>query len=137
MTQRVDKIKEALKEEVSRILHGEINDPRIGFVTITRVEVTPDLRLARIYFSVMRASASPQGGASAKKESPKFKEKTEAGLKSATGYVRKLISERLKLRYTPELLFVFDDSIEYSQRMSDLIKKAREKDKEISDEEIS
>lgn len=134
MSQRIDKIKEALKEEVSRIVHGEINDPRIGFVTITRVEITPDLRLARIYFSVIGATASPQGGAAVGKESPKSKGKTEAGLKSATGYIRKLIAERLKLRYTPEILFVFDDSIEYSQHMSNLIKKARESDELLNDE---
>lgn len=117
MSQRVDKVKEALKEEISCILHDEINDPRIGFVTITRAEVTPDLRIAKVYYSVME---------------PNKKTKTGEGLKSATGYIRKLIGERLKLRFTPEISFVFDDSIEYSQHMSDLIRKAREKDEGIS-----
>lgn len=97
---RSERVEGQLKKEISRILQEDLKDPRIGFVTITRIDLTGDLRYARIYFSIL-------GDDDVKEESLK-------GIKSAIGFIRKLIAERMKLRYVPELYFKLDNSIEYS-----------------------
>jgi ribosome-binding factor A len=84
-----------------------IKDPRIGFVTITRVTVTEDCRLAKIYYSIVGT--------------PDEKEQSMEGLNSAKGYIRRELGHRMKLKYTPELLFQFDPSIEYAIHMGELL----------------
>lgn len=105
---RVEKVAEEIKREASGIIRDELRDPRLGFVTLTRVEVAPDLRFARIYFSVY-------GDA-------KQWEDTEAGLKSAAGFIRRLLGERLNLRYVPEVAFKSDHSSEYSITIEERLK---------------
>ncbi len=97
---RSERVEEQLKKEISKILQEDLKDPRIGFVTITRIDLTGDLRYARVYFSIL-------GDDKAKEEGLK-------GIKSAIGFIRKLIAERMDLRYVPELYFKLDNSIEYS-----------------------
>jgi ribosome-binding factor A len=97
---RSDKVAEEIKREVSQIVQEEIRDPRLGFVTITRVELTPDLRFARIFFSVY-------GNADQWKD-------TEVVLKNACGFVRRLVGDRMGLRFVPEIVFTPDHSSEYS-----------------------
>ncbi len=97
---RSERVEGQLKKEISKILQEDLKDPRVGFVTITRIDLTGDLRYARIYFSIM-------GDDKAKEEGLK-------GLKSAIGFIRKLIAERMNLRYVPELYFKLDNSLEYS-----------------------
>ncbi len=111
---RVDKIAHAIKKEVSTIVHSELNDPRLGFVTITEVEMSPDLRVAKVSFSVL-----------GKEE--EFKKSKEA-LDSSSGFIRKLIAERIKLRFTPEFIFKIDKSIEYSVRVEEILNKIKEND---------
>ena len=113
--QRPERVQEALRQEVSRIIHGEIRDPRLGFITITKVELTKDLRHAKIYFSVL-------GG---------MKNKTLAlkGLNSAKGYIRSLIAERIKLRLVPEILFRIDDSLEHTREIFDLLDRIKKEKK--------
>ncbi len=96
-----------VRKEISEMLVRTIKDPRIGFVTITRVTVTEDCRLARVYYSVVGT----------------VEERAEAanGLDSAKGYIRRELGHRMKLKYTPELIFQFDPSVEYSIRMEELI----------------
>ncbi len=106
-SERLNKVAEAIKEEVAQIVQREIKDPRIGFVTITRVNVSADLQHATVYFSILDGQGT-------------IKE-TEAGLKSAQGYVRKLLGQRLRIRVTPEVTFRPDPSIAESIRMSKLI----------------
>ncbi len=105
---RRGRINEEMVKELASILR-EIKDPRVSdaFVSVTAADVTPDLKFAKIYFSVM-------GG-----------DKTEVkkGLKSASGYIRKRIAETLNLRQTPELSFVPDDSIEYGAHINSLLNK--------------
>jgi ribosome-binding factor A len=84
-----------------------IKDPRIGFVTITRVTVTDDCRSARIYYSVVG--------------SPDEREQSLEGLNSAKGYIRRELGHRMKLKYTPEIVFQFDPSVEYAVHMGELI----------------
>lgn len=111
---RVKRVEAALKQEVSRIIHDDLKDPRVGFVTVTNVEVTADLRSAKIYYSILG--------------SEKNKQDTLVGLKQATGYIRKLIGERLKLRYTPEIAFYIDKTSEYVQHIQEIIDRIHEED---------
>ena len=97
---RVERVTQAIKRELSNIIHDELKDPRIGFVTLTRVELTRDLRIAKIYYSVLG--------------SDKEKKNSSIALESAKGFMRRLIGERIDLRFVPELIFKEDKSIEYS-----------------------
>ncbi len=105
---RSDKVAETIHTTISTMLMRGLNDPRIGFVTITGVEVTDDLHLARIFFTVI-------GDEVAKKN-------TEAGLKSAASHIRRELGKVLKMRYTPDILFKYDHSQEYGQRIDDLLR---------------
>lgn len=104
---RIQRVEQAVKEEVAQILQQELKDPRIGFVTVTRVKVTPDLQHATVYFSLLEGHGSPAG--------------TEAGLKSAAGYIRRLLGERIRLRVTPQVSFRADPSVAESVRISKLL----------------
>lgn len=109
---RADKVGELIQEEISLLLLRRIKDPRIGLVTLTRVKVTDDLRTARVFYSVI-------GGDQEKKNS-------REGLESATGFIRRELGRRLRLRYTPELIFTFDDSLEYGNHIEQLIRGLKE-----------
>lgn len=97
---RKDKVAEGIRREVSLIVQEELHDPRLGFTTITRAEVTPDLRFARIFFSVYG-------------DQEQWK-KTQEGLEHASGFIRRMLGERLGLRFVPEIVFKSDHSSEYS-----------------------
>ena len=117
---RRGRINDEMKKEVSEVLR-EIKDPRVSgaFVTVTATEVTPDLKYAKIYFSHLTGDTK----------------EIKKGLESAAGYVRRHIAESLNLRITPELSFVYDDSIKYGAHISSLLNKIDNKDKEKEDEE--
>lgn len=103
--QRVDRISEEFKKIISRIIRDEVKDPRIAQMTsITQVQVSKDLRYAKVYVSVL-------GSEEQRKE-------TMEGLNRASGYIRKQLGRQIKIRYTPELQFVLDKSIEYSVEIS-------------------
>jgi len=104
---RLDRVQMAIKREVSSIIHDEIKDPRLGFVTITNVEVTKDMRLAKILYSVL-GKDEDYG-------------KTKAALDSAAGFIRRLIAERVQLRFAPEIMFKDDRSQEYSIRIQEVL----------------
>ncbi len=109
---RSERVADVIKEEVaSMILHGEIKDPRIGFVTITRVELTPDLKDAKVFFSQIG--------------SPEDKAKSRNGLNNASGFVRRALAKRLDLRHIPNVSFVFDDSLEYADHIEKVIKEMK------------
>ncbi|MBL7197849.1 MAG: 30S ribosome-binding factor RbfA [Candidatus Omnitrophica bacterium] len=112
---RREKVKEAIRQEVSSIIHDELKDPRIGFVTVTRTEVSPDLKYAKIYVSVLRKQES---------DTSTFK-----ALESAKGYIRKLLAQRLKMRFTPEIAFKEDRSAEYSIYISKKIDELKNENK--------
>jgi ribosome-binding factor A len=108
---RINRISEEVKKEVSDIVKNEINDPRIAeFTSIIAAEVTRDLRYAKVFISVLGDD--------------KVKKDTMQGLKSAAGFVRKEIGRRINLRYTPEIIFELDESIEKGIYMSKLIDEA-------------
>lgn len=108
---RIEKVNQAIKEEISRIIQMEVKDPRLDFVTITHVEVSRDLQHARVYFSIL--------------ESNKKILKVQEGLNSARGFIRKLIGERVRMRYTPEIDFVFDNSLEYGMHIEEAIERIK------------
>ncbi len=97
---RSEKVADLIRKEISEMLVKSLKDPRIGFITITRVTVSDDCRYAKIYFSVMGSLTE--------------REKSTVGLNSAKGYIRKELGRRIGLRYTPEIVFQFDPSIEYA-----------------------
>lgn len=108
MSKRSEKMAETIHETISMILSRGLNDPRIGFVTITAVELNDDLTLAKIYYTVI-------GDESARKN-------TDAGLNSAKGYLRKELGKVLTVRHIPEILFKFDSSQEYGNRIDSILK---------------
>ncbi|MBR6887627.1 MAG: 30S ribosome-binding factor RbfA [Selenomonadaceae bacterium] len=104
---RIEKLQELIKQEMSKMLLKELKDPRIGFVTVTDVEITGDLREAKIYVSVM-------GGAEQVKSSLE-------GLNSALGFIRREIGQRIRLRFTPEISFALDTSLDYGEHIQKLL----------------
>ena len=112
--ERVQRVAEEIKKEIGRIIHGELNDPRIGFVTITKVDLSRDCRFAKVYFSLLG--------------SKKQLRDTQVGLARSKGFIRKLLAQRVKLRYTPEIVFKLDEGIEYSIHISEVLEKLKEKD---------
>ena len=104
---RDNRISEELKKEISDSLFHEIKDPDIGFVSIVLVDVSHDLRVAKVYYSVMGSDADI--------------EKTQKAIKRCAGFVRHELAGRLSLRYTPELVFIYDNSIEHGIKISKML----------------
>ena len=100
---RIDRVNAQIKKEISRIIHQELGDPRLQFVTITGVEVSRDLRTGKVYFSAM--GEKPAG------------EAAQNALVSAAGIIRRYVGSNVKMRYTPEFHFVYDRSAEFSARV--------------------
>lgn len=119
MSYRSHRLAEELKNEISAIIAQEVKDPRVGFATVTEVEVTPDLRRARVLVSVL--------------VSPQEKQETFEALVRATGYIRRLIGARIRLRHTPELSFAYDDSIEHGDKMMRLLDEIRNEAQETTE----
>ncbi len=109
---RMERVQAAVKREISLILNDEVNDPRIREFTITSVEITRDLHLAKVYYAV-----SIEG---------KQKEELKKGLKSAAKFIRKEIGKRLKLKYIPEISFREDIESEREQSIDKLFEKVEE-----------
>jgi len=121
---RSEKVADLIRKEISQMLVKTLKDPRIGFVTITRVAVSEDCRMAKVFFSVMGTLAE--------------RERSTIGLNSAKGYVRKELGRRMELRYTPEIMFQFDPSIEYAIHIGEVIhhlEQEREKEKDKDKDE--
>lgn len=106
---RVRKIQEFIKQEVSNMLLYDLKDPSLGFVTVTEVKVTGDLREATVYVSLF-----------GKKEE---KKKSLEALNKAKGFVRRELGQRLKIYYTPEITFEQDTSLDYGMHIDGLLKK--------------
>lgn len=112
---RADRVAKLIKEELSKIIRNEIKDPRIkGIYSITKVELSKDYRHANVYVSVMGNE----------EEQDEFFE----GLEKAKGYIKKLIGGRIRLRYTPDLIFKQDESIEHGVKISTILKRIKEGD---------
>jgi ribosome-binding factor A len=101
---------------VSELLIKGLKDPRIGFVTITGVKITDDLHLATAYFTVIGSDEE--------------KKATGEGLQSARGFIRKELGKSLHMRYVPELIFRYDESVEYGSRIETLLKEISDTDRD-------
>lgn len=108
---RARRLAELVKEEMGQILQRMLKDPRIGFVSVTDVEVSADLAHIKIYLS-------PYGDAEAKHQ-------TMMGLESARGFIRSELGQRLRLRHTPEIELIADDSIERGARIMSLLEEIK------------
>jgi ribosome-binding factor A len=110
VTRRTERVGEEIREVVADLIARELKDPRIGFVTITRADVTADLASARVYVSVLGDQRQRQASLQ--------------GLARAAGFVRRELGRRLRLRRAPEVTFVYDRGIEATERVAQLLAEA-------------
>ena len=107
---RISRVNDEILKELSQIIRGELKDPRIGSMTsVVRVETTPDLKYCKVFVSVLGNDEE--------------KNSVMQGLKNAAGFIRRLIAQRINLRFTPEFSFKLDESAEYAIHMNQLINK--------------
>ncbi len=105
---RISRVGEEIKKELSVLLQREMKDPRIGFVTVTAVEVTTDLQLAKVFISVFGSEEQRQASL--------------AGLQKAKGFLRSEIGKRVKLRHVPDFVFKLDESIDYGNKIETILR---------------
>ena len=113
---RIDRVNQQVKREVGKIILRELSDPRLQFVTITEVDVSRDLRNARIRFSVLGGENEMHAA--------------QQGLDGAKGMIRKLLGQSMSIRHTPELFFIYDQSIEMSVRIEETLKEIHDEHEE-------
>lgn len=105
---RMNKVDEELKKEISNIISLELKNPHLtGLISVSKVKTTPDLRYARVYVTMINE---------------KSKKENLSILKQSSGYIRSAIAKKVNLRYTPELIFEFDESLEYGSRIDEILK---------------
>jgi ribosome-binding factor A len=104
---RMRRVDEAVRAVLSDAIASDLKDPRIGFVTVTGVKTSPDLRHARVYVSVLGSDTE--------------RESTLDGLRSAHGFLQRRVAAELTLKHTPSLVFLYDDSVDRGMRISELL----------------
>jgi len=109
---RTERLSDLVRDEISRLLLREIKDPRIGFVTITGVAVSPDLRHARVFVSVLGEEAT--------------REASLLALRSASGFIQRALFRNLRLKHSPAVTFHFDDSMERGERIERVLRQIRD-----------
>jgi ribosome-binding factor A len=114
LSHRTERVAEQIREEVSQILSTEVADPGVGLVTVTRVKVTPDLSLARVYWTIIGDDTE--------------RKKTQQALARAAAYVRHLLSTRMSLRRSPEVQFVYDRSVAAQDRVEEILQQIKQED---------
>jgi ribosome-binding factor A len=114
LSHRIERVAEQIREEASQILASEVADPAVGLVTVSRVKVTPDLSLARIYWTTLGDTAE--------------RKKTQKALARAAGYVRHLLSTRMTLRRSPEVVFIFDQSVAAQDRVEEILQELKQQE---------
>jgi ribosome-binding factor A len=106
---RMRRVDEAMREVLSDAITSELKDPRVGFVTVTAVDTSPDLRQARVYVSVL--GTEPE------------RRRSLDGLRSAHGFLQRRVADELRLKHTPTLDFAYDDTAENAQRINELLRR--------------
>ena len=105
---RMNRVDEQVKKEISNIINNDIKNQNItGLISVTKVKVTPDLKMARVYISIFNSKSIKN---------------TMEGLKNASGYIRTELAKRINLRYTPKIIFEIDDSISYGDKIDRILK---------------
>jgi len=118
---RIERVNQQIKREISQILQSELQDPRFEFVSITRVDVSRDLQTARVYFSTLGDQNRVDNILS--------------GLQNARGLIRRELGRRVKIRFTPELMFHYDHSIEFGAKLEETLQELHdENEKNYSDD---
>lgn len=116
---RLGRVNEELMKAISHIITYELKNPDItGMISVTRVKVTPDLKYAKVYVSLLNS---------------KSVEKTMQGLKESAGFMRTQVAKTVNLRITPELVFEYDDYIEHGEKINNILKQISQKDKELKE----
>ena len=116
---RLGRVNEELTKALSQIITYELKNPDVtGMISVTRVKVTPDLKYAKVYVSMLNS---------------KSVEKTMQGLKDSAGFMRSQVARMVNLRITPELVFEYDDSIEHGEGIDNILKQISEQDKAIKE----
>ena len=116
---RLGRVNEELMKAISHIITYELKNPDVtGMVSVTRVKVTPDLKYAKVYVSLLNS---------------KSVEKTMQGLKESAGFMRTQVAKTVNLRITPELVFEYDDYIEHGEKINNILKQISQKDKELKE----
>ena len=111
MSLKIERINSSMQKEISYIIANEVKNPNVKFVTITACDVTNDLSFAKVYFTTLSDA-----------------KETLNALKSAKGFIRKALADKIELRHIPELEFIYDESIEYGKRIEDKIKEIHNED---------
>ena len=111
MSRRTNRLAEEIRAEVAGIIGSGLKDPRIGFVTVIRVDLTADLRTARVFVGVLGDEAQ--------------RAKSLAGLGQAAGFIRREVGRRIRIRHTPELLFKYDTGLDATDRVARLLEETR------------
>ena len=105
---RMNKIDEEIKKEISSIISWDLKNPHLtGLISVSKVKTTPDLRFARVYVTMINE---------------KSKKENLSILKKSSGFIRSTLAKKINLRYTPELIFEFDESIEYGTKIDEILK---------------
>ena len=118
---RFNRIDEELKKEISNVITFELHNPKVtGIVSITKAKVTPDLKYAKVYVSIINAKNTKE---------------TFANLKKSAGFIRSEIAKKMNLRITPELIFELDDSMEYGAKIDSILKQIIKKPKKEESKE--
>lgn len=109
---RIRRVDEAVRAVLSDAITQELKDPRVGFVTVTAVRTSSDLRHCRVYVSVLGDEETRQAGLE--------------GLRSAQGFLQRRVAQAVRMKYTPELAFSYDDSVDRGLRINELLREAEE-----------
>lgn len=107
MSVKIDRLNNAFMEKISEIIHDEVKDKDVGFVTITDVKITNDLSFAKVYFTTLNEDIN----------------KTTLTLNKTSGFIRSELCKKIDIRKMPELTFVYDESIEYGKKIEDIIER--------------
>ncbi len=114
---RLGRVNEELRKALSQIIDYEVKNSNVtGMISVTKVKVTPDLKYAKVYVSILNSKSN---------------EKTLEGLKASAGFIRTSLAKKVNLRITPEIVFEYDDSIEHGERIESLLQEIKKQDEKI------
>ena len=117
---RLNRINEELKKEISNVISFELKNPNVtGLISVTKAKITPDLKYAKIYVSILNS---------------KNIKKTMEGLKESAGFISSQVAKTINLRITPELIFEIDDSLEYGEKIEKILKELKNEGSGVNEE---
>lgn len=112
---RMDRVNEEFKREIGKIIDQDLKNPNItGLISVTKVKTSPDLKFARVYISILGS---------------KSKKNTVDGIKNASGFIRTELAKRINLRYTPEIIFEVDETLEYGVKIENILNELKKGEK--------